>query len=642
MDLRFWRKKTITTGISEWKIARDGISEHEEALEKVEYVYDCIRTRAQKIASIPWAIYTNGHRNSKLESIIKNPNNRQTSTQFLESIVGWLDLRGICFIWMRDYPNLYILDSDQMWWTQKSTGEIIFRYGDQTYTEDDIKIIKNFTIYSRLHPLSTLGAAFGSVQIMENYEMALKKLMANGAYIPAVLTSKERFTVEQVKQIQEAWRQYTGISNAGKLPVIGGDIRLEKIGLTPADLDLLNREQITKDRIYSAFGVPKKDFQNLNRATAEVQQEFFIRTTIIPFADSIAEQVTKFVLENKGEFKFEYKELPEMQGDLLTKAQVEEIHIRSGIKTINEVRNSYGLNPVPWGNDYWANMSLVSFGNYTEQTETLRALKEEIKHLKESIEKKSVKNFEKNKEIRWKLFIARTTPQEQRLVKEINKFFKKLKNDVLKQLQGYKAVQKFNIEDVVNVHIPEEAKENLINLLKPYLLTFMQQAGDATMAEYDFGISFNLQIPEIQKWLQWKLENSASEVIKTTQADLYNLLLDGVNDGLSIPDLADKIEHLFEETYKHRAETIARTEVIAANNKASLEGLKQAGVKTKTWLTAIDERTREWHVEADGQTVGIDEPFIVNNEELDFPGDPKGSPENIINCRCTVVWNGEE
>jgi hypothetical protein len=30
----------------------------------------------------------------------------------------------------------------------------------------------------------------------------------------------------------------------------------------------------------------------------------------------------------------------------------------------------------------------------------------------------------------------------------------------------------------------------------------------------------------------------------------------------------------------------------------------------------------------------MDQPFIVGGEALQFPGDPAGSPEMVINCRC--------
>ena len=57
----------------------------------------------------------------------------------------------------------------------------------------------------------------------------------------------------------------------------------------------------------------------------------------------------------------------------------------------------------------------------------------------------------------------------------------------------------------------------------------------------------------------------------------------------------------------------------------------------REWVSALDARTRPEHAEADGQVVGVDEPFIVGGEKLMFPGDRNGSGWNIYNCRCTMI-----
>jgi len=90
-----------------------------------------------------------------------------------------------------------------------------------------------------------------------------------------------------------------------------------------------------------------------------------------------------------------------------------------------------------------------------------------------------------------------------------------------------------------------------------------------------------------------------------------------------------------------RAETIVRTEYRHVLGEAGQAGLREAsedvqGLK-KEWLTAEDDRVRESHAEANGQVVGVDEPFIVGGEELMYPGDPAGSPENVCNCRCVSI-----
>lgn len=50
----------------------------------------------------------------------------------------------------------------------------------------------------------------------------------------------------------------------------------------------------------------------------------------------------------------------------------------------------------------------------------------------------------------------------------------------------------------------------------------------------------------------------------------------------------------------------------------------------------MDNRTRDWHAELDGQLKDIDEPFINSMGEIMYPGDLNADPANRYNCRCTL------
>lgn len=58
--------------------------------------------------------------------------------------------------------------------------------------------------------------------------------------------------------------------------------------------------------------------------------------------------------------------------------------------------------------------------------------------------------------------------------------------------------------------------------------------------------------------------------------------------------------------------------------------------ETHTWVSMRDEYVRVNHWDADGQTVPVNEPFIVGGYKMMFPlDDSLGAPiEEIINCRC--------
>jgi HK97 family phage portal protein len=111
----------------------------------------------------------------------------------------------------------------------------------------------------------------------------------------------------------------------------------------------------------------------------------------------------------------------------------------------------------------------------------------------------------------------------------------------------------------------------------------------------------------------------------------------GMDAGESYADLADRVREVFNGISKGRARTIAMTETSAAYGQGRHDALAEAGVTKKKWLASGNPNMRPAHAEANGQVVGIDEPFIVDGEALDHPGDPNGSPGNVINCHCVEV-----
>lgn len=91
-----------------------------------------------------------------------------------------------------------------------------------------------------------------------------------------------------------------------------------------------------------------------------------------------------------------------------------------------------------------------------------------------------------------------------------------------------------------------------------------------------------------------------------------------------------------------RATTIATNEILRVHSiagQARLEDLQQQvpGIKKKWVHIPVARVPRGSHLIADGQVRNVDEPFNVGGEELMYPRDPNGSPENTINCHCLLV-----
>jgi uncharacterized protein with gpF-like domain len=142
----------------------------------------------------------------------------------------------------------------------------------------------------------------------------------------------------------------------------------------------------------------------------------------------------------------------------------------------------------------------------------------------------------------------------------------------------------------------------------------------------------------------WAKKHAAKkmDIAKTSQVRIRNAVARGLADNQAPREIAQAIRRDVGKMTTARAETIARTETAAAlghGEQAEMEATAAelgADIR-KTWTATEDDHTRESHMDADGQTVPLDESFTVGGADLMFPGDPDGPPEEIINCRCVVV-----
>jgi hypothetical protein len=143
----------------------------------------------------------------------------------------------------------------------------------------------------------------------------------------------------------------------------------------------------------------------------------------------------------------------------------------------------------------------------------------------------------------------------------------------------------------------------------------------------------------IGRWVASKV----TQINRTTENQIRRIIRGGIDEGLSVAKIGANIRTMAAPMSALRANIIARTETHTAANFGAQQAAELTGLNMKReWVSAQDDRTRDTseadHVDADGQTVGMKEPFTVSGEKLMFPGDPSGSAANVINCRCAVVF----
>lgn len=140
-----------------------------------------------------------------------------------------------------------------------------------------------------------------------------------------------------------------------------------------------------------------------------------------------------------------------------------------------------------------------------------------------------------------------------------------------------------------------------------------------------------VQIAKDQKWNQRRMRSA---------------VLQSAIKGESIPKLAKRLQNIVGMN-RNSSVRNARTLMTGSHNMGKLDMAYEAidmGINVKkVWIATNDDRTRESHMEIDGVTIPVDEPFVLQNmdgtkSELMYPADPDGDPEQVYNCRCSMGY----
>jgi hypothetical protein len=129
--------------------------------------------------------------------------------------------------------------------------------------------------------------------------------------------------------------------------------------------------------------------------------------------------------------------------------------------------------------------------------------------------------------------------------------------------------------------------------------------------------------------------------------DIIKAIENKIKDDTSLIALQNAIYEIVQRSqqfYKWQALRIARTETTFASAYAAMRAASQSNFEmTKEWVAAKDDRTRKDHRLENGQIVDFNDPFIMNDgSQLQYPGDPKGTASQVINCRCTIAFKAKK
>jgi hypothetical protein len=155
-------------------------------------------------------------------------------------------------------------------------------------------------------------------------------------------------------------------------------------------------------------------------------------------------------------------------------------------------------------------------------------------------------------------------------------------------------------------------------------------------------------ISVILRFVEDQVGNRITQTVQNHYNDIKNIAREsvrqGIEEGLGMDDIAKLISERQGEMDRWKARRIARTEVVTASNFGVETGAEEIpGNKRKIWISSFTKTSRGAdsgdevdHMAMDGQRVQPNESFEepMTGEKLRYPGDPRASAKNTVNCRC--------
>jgi len=600
--------------------------------------------------------------------------------------------------------NIYFLSPDRLTPLVDKESRLISGYKYRVGSQDEITLRLEDVVFLKYNDpanpfrgIGTLQQAARIVDIDNSSEKWNYTFYENSARPDSVLTvNVPQMQADQMDKLKKSIKKtYQGTKEAHKTMVLFGDMKWDTVGMNQKDMDFLEQQKFSRDKICGIFRVPKSiiaQTDGINFASAKVGQDVFDRNTIDPKMERLVQQLNEFLLPLfKGTENMFLDYVSPIKEDQEFKLKFNNEGLNKFL-TINEVRDAYGLSNLKAGGDsIYIPMNVLPVGESGEKKHlkldvkickkevkvnhkierirqmkamnrdwlNLETIKEDVRdkvrdHLKKQIKISSIKP--KNKNIKAPITAERKLEfwnKKDALTDKYTPEIKKIMIEIFRE-QRKKTIIKFNqfkswkldpntVYNAVKLNIKDETAIT-VGLTLPILEQLFKEAGDEAYALLDLDREMDISREEIQKLMEEKAKLFATATITYTNEKIKKIIVDGLAKGRTVNELQLDVRQLFIDSENYRADRIARTETVRYNTSASEQAYIDSGiVKYKEWF--VHPGACEFCQPLQGKKINLGKTFFKEGDmaqgneggKMELNYEDILSPPLHVNCRCDLV-----
>ena len=363
-------------------IAASGIAVNTDIALTLSAVWACVKRLSETIACMPIQMYErmeNGSvpvpydRHPLAYVLHDSPNYDMTAISFWRTMQVYVELQGNAYALKQmgggRVRALHLMPPNRVSVRRLQDGRIQYRYSDGQrqgiYYDNDVLHIRGMTL-DGIMGLSTIAYMRNTVGGGLAQENSSSEVFKNGLRPSGVMSYPHTLSAEQRQQIYESIERYKAAGSGGIL-VTGLGESFSPININPQDAQLLASRSWTVEEICRWFGVPPYLVGYTEKSTSwgtgmEQQNQNFLTYTILPRIREIEQAIEKTLLTpaERGRFfvRFNYEGL--LRADSKTRAEVNAMDVRNGIRSRNEIREKENMRPYEGGDVYTVEANLTT------------------------------------------------------------------------------------------------------------------------------------------------------------------------------------------------------------------------------------------------------------------------------------------
>ena len=506
-----------------------------------------------------------------------------------------------------------------------------------------------------------------------------KNFFFNDATPPYVVTGFQGNEVSATQIKKSLMEKIGGFRKAREPAVLTGAMDVKPLGISPKELDMVQSRKFLRDECLQHYQIPPEAFgivENSNRATIESSLFLAQKNVFVPRL-RFFERVLNNQLLNEYDDLICRHDIHIIE-DKELQLRIYQFGVQNACITKEQFCEQFGINPepdeghyivpvgatiIPVGEEF--NLEDIPYPEDAPKPEEEPPEEEPITTDDED-KKKALKGSagrvlnQKKERDEWRTkiwnnFDIKARSNEPMFVSAIKRIAKKQATDILGKIGSLEEVNDAVVNNLCNDYFQKECNEAVKRGLAKCWLDSMNSGRElaklALEGKKDITIISDLIIENdaFNKWVEKYGLAKSTELNQTTKRELLKKLRKTLAEGTTESmgnlkkQLQESAKEVFEELSNTRAYLIARTETGSSVNVGQLATYQATGIERKEWISTLDDRTRESHLQMDGMIADIDATFEVENytdggvDNMLYPLDPNGSAGNVCNCRCTIA-----